>query len=480
MIRPFALALIGSIATAVCAQEQLGIANSNYAGTDAVPLNPARLAGQWPWLDINFIGVDAFAWNNHVYLSRNEHSFWGDVRGGMNGTINDLRINESPAAGKRHAFADLALRGPAFAISNGISSLGAHITTRAAVDVVGLSPELAHVMVNGLGYQPQFGMRVNEEDLRLSSAAWTEIGLSYARIIYNQGYQLITAGATVDYLMAHHGAALRMDRLDFAVNDTANAEVYNATGSYGFAEPGLQSGSGFGVDLGVQFIRTETETDRYLPHRVSTGCEPLLYTWRAGFSILDLGALSYSLPYTGNFNAASASYTDYQAIDLDGLPAVDSLFSASLGLISRDPKLRIGLPTALSGQFDYRVRDNVYVAANVVQNIASAKSLRLRRMNTLGIVPRFETRRFEVALPIVLHEYDIRKPGVGLMLRLNNVIVGSDHVLPMIARTDIYGLDFYVRVKWTIFKGPYCNGKKQLPHTPGDRNALPCVTPPGG
>jgi hypothetical protein len=80
----------------------------------------------------------------------------------------------------------------------------------------------------------------------------------------------------------------------------------------------------------------------------------------------------------------------------------------------------------------------------------------------------------------VLREYDIHRPGVGLMLRMNNVIIGSDHILPMLVRSDIYGFDLYFRIKWTIFKGPYCNGKKQMPHIPGDRNALPCVTPPAG
>lgn len=473
-----ALALSGSLSG--LAQEQLGIANSNYAGTDAVSLNPARMAGQWPWLDVNFLGADAHVWNNHVFLNKNEHSFWGDLRGGMNGTFVDYSVNQSVAPGARKAFAAPAVRGPAFAISNGRSSLGGHITSRAAVNVVGASPELAHFMVDGLGYSPQHGNRYSEENVRISSAAWTELGLSYARILYHKGYQLITAGATVDYLMAHHGAAIRLDELDYTVVDTAVAIIHSATGAYGFAEPGVQNGSGVGFDVGVQFIRTEMETDRYLPHRGSTGCEPLAYTWRAGLSILDLGGILYDNPYTGSFHTADAVYPDYTEIDISGIEDVDSLISASLGLVAQENRMKIGLPTAVSAQFDLHVAKNVFVAADLVQNIAPQGSFRLRRPNTLGIVPRFETKRFEVAVPLVLREYDILRPGVGLMLRMNNVIIGSDHILPMIVRSDIYGFDLYFRIKWTIFKGPYCNGKKQMPHTPGDRNALPCVTPPAG
>lgn len=462
------------------AQEQLGIANSNYAGTDAVALNPARLSGQWPWMDIRVLGVDAFVWNDHVFLGRNAHSFWGDVRGGLNGTLGDFTVNSSLAPGKREAFVSAAVHGPAIAMSMGKSSFGAHISTRLATSAVGISAELARFLVNGLGYGPQQGIRYEDGNVRISSAAWTEAGISYARILYSHGYQLITAGATVDYLMGHHGMAVRFDKLDYTVIDSMQLRIHQATGRYAFAEPGLQNGSGLGFDVGMQYIRTLSETDRYLPHRASTGCDPLLYRWRAGLSLIDLGAISYSRPYTGSFTAAEAYFPDYTAIDVSDVEGADSLLRSNFTRSTTDPRMRIGLPTALSAQVDVNVAPNVYIAADLVQNVAPVSSLRLRRPNSLGIVPRFETKRFEVALPVVLREYDLRKPSVGLMVRLNNIVVGSDHVLPMLARTDIYGLDLYVRVKWTIFKGPYCNGKKQLQHSPGDRNALPCTAPPTG
>lgn len=479
MIRSLSIGLLVLSVTA-SAQEQFGIANSNYAGTDAVALNPARLSGQWPWMDLRILGADAFVWNNHVFLGRNAHSFWGDLRGGLNGTLGDFTVNGSLAPGRREAFVAAAVHGPAIALSMGRSSFGAHISSRLATNAVGLSPELARFMVNGLGYRPQQGIRYDDGNVRISSAAWTEIGFSYARILYSRGLQLITAGATMDYLMGHHGMAIQLDELDYTVIDSVQLRIHQATGRYVIAEPGLQNGSGLGFDVGLQYIRTLSETDRYLPHRASTGCDPLLYRWRAGLSLIDLGGISYNQPYAGAFAAADAYFADYTDLDVNGVTGVDSLLRNSLTFTTTDPRMRIGLPTALSAQVDVNVAPNIYVAGDLVQNVAPVSSLRLRRSNTLGIVPRFETKRIEVALPVVLREYDVRKPSVGLMIRLNNIVVGSDHVLPMLARTDIYGLDFYLRVKWTIFKGPYCNGKRQLQHSPGDRNALPCTAPPAG
>ena len=58
-----------SCTTISLAQERLGLANSNYAGTTGMPLNPSSMVDSKAWLDINLVGVDAFAWNNFVYLS---------------------------------------------------------------------------------------------------------------------------------------------------------------------------------------------------------------------------------------------------------------------------------------------------------------------------------------------------------------------------------------------------------------------------
>ncbi len=460
------------------AQEQVGLANSNYAGTDAIPLNPARMAGQWPYMDINLIGANLFAWNDHVFLARQEHSFWGDIDAGLGGEAgDDFTIEETVAPGGKEGFDAVAVKGPAVAVSLGKASLGAHITTRQVTGAVGISPELARFMVNGLGYVPQHGTRYTEDHIRLSAAAWTEVGLSYARILYGRGLQRISAGATVKYLMGHGAVAAQLDELDYMVIDTARATVYGASGSYAFSEPAVQAGSGAGVDLGFTFERTLEEADRHLPHRSTTGCDPLAYRWRAGLSVLDLGGISFNRPHQGSFSASQAHFPDYGGIQVDGIEGMDSLITASFSNVSRGNRMVIGLPTALSGQFDLNVRRNLYLAVDAVQNIASRSSLRLRRPNTLAVVPRFETRRFEVAVPVVLHEYDPLHPSVGLMIRLNSVVIGSDHVLPMLARTDIYGLDLYFRIKWTIFKGPWCNGKKTMAHTPGGRDAIPCTDP---
>ena len=56
-------------------QEMWGIVNSNYAGINSTYINPAGIADQKIWLDINLITVDAFFENNNLYIPKEEIYF---------------------------------------------------------------------------------------------------------------------------------------------------------------------------------------------------------------------------------------------------------------------------------------------------------------------------------------------------------------------------------------------------------------------
>ncbi|MEO8066596.1 MAG: DUF5723 family protein [Flavobacteriales bacterium] len=474
MSRCILLTLLASAMT-VQAQEQLGIANSNWAGTDAVPLNPARMATQWPWLDINLVGANLFAWNDYVYLGK-QHSLVGEIRNGIHGTNGDLLIGTDRSPRDKRLFASAEFKGPAFAWSLGRTAIGLSMRTRAMATAIGLPNSLAVFGSEGLSYSPQHGIRYPETDFRSSTAAWTEFGGSVARIISANGNTLLSGGLTAKYIMAHAGAALQVDQFDYEVLDTARIEVYNARAQYGFATPGTNAGKGFGVDVGLEYQRTEHDASRYVPHSQSTGCAPAAYLWRLGVSVIDIGGMKFNEAIGGTLVGARASIPDYDGMNVDGAEGLDSLFTADFTGYHVDNALSIGLPTAVSVQYDRRIADRFFVAADLVQPMAGTQGTRLRRVATVAIVPRYETKRLEAALPIVLHEY--RKPTVGLMLRLNNLIIGTDNILPLVSRPNVYSVDAYVRLKITLFKSPFCRGRRDSSASskPG-ATSLPCTGP---
>ena len=460
------------------AQEQFGLTHGNFAGVDGGAMNPARLAGQWSYASIRLIGADLFVWNDMVALSGQDHTLMGEVRDGMRGTPGDLVLRESLRSDLKQGFVQVGIPGPAFSLSLGKGSLSAGIRSRSATSVTGISPELGRFLFHGSGYSAQHGIRYRDEGTRALTAAWTEVGLAYARIISSEGFGLVSAGASLRYQQAHLGGLLQFDVFDYTVLDTMRATVHDLSGSFGFASPSASAGRGWGADIGVQYERTMEEADRYVPHHASTGCKPMPYRYRIGLSVIDLGANYFKRAMGGFVNGGTTTIADLSDIDMDGAEALDSLFGTVANWTTSD-KFLIGDPTAVALQYDQRLFDRAYVAFDLVQQLSSRHGSRLRRPNSVAITPRFDTRWFEASIPIVFHEYVFTRPSVGLLLRFSDLSIGSDHILPFLTRPNVSGADIYFRLRITIARSPFCRGKRRsgAKHTSGSTEALPCVLP---
>jgi hypothetical protein len=468
--------------TAVFAQERFGLLHSNFGGTDIAYLNPARTAGQWPWMDIRLAGVDAFAWNSLVAWTGRPNPLLSEFGSGFATAGEGRLVMRSLDLARSHrATVSAAVLGPAVSVAMGRGTIGIGVRSRAHVSASGVSPELGNFIYEGLNYAPQHGIRYNDTRLRALGAAWTEAGLNYAHILKAEGFSLLSAGVGLKYLMGHAAGAFQITALDYTVHDTARLDIHEITARYGFALPAMNAGTGWGADVGFTYERTLSEADGYLPHRGGAGCTPLRYRYRIGVSLIDLGGIRYRSAEAGTISTGALSIPDHGDMRVRGVEGIDSLLATATSW-TREQGLRLGLPTAVSLQFDQRITDYAYVGLATVQNVAAPTSLRLRRAGALAITPRFETRYVEAALPIVLHEYDIAKPSIGFMLRFHGIVVGSDHIIPFVSRRDVSALDLYLRIRWMIFRSPACgNGKKarsgSLAHRSGAKDMVPCATP---
>ncbi len=472
-------ALLLLAAASVQAQEQFGLVHGNWSGPDALALDPSRSAGQWPYASVRLIGADLFAWNDLVALSGADHGLLREVRNGIRGRVPAaIVLRESLNEDRKQGGVVAALDGPAFSLASGLHGFGVGIRTRAMASITGISPHMGRFIVHGPGYRPQQGQRYRDTHVRALAATWTELSLNYARILRAAGFGLWRAGATLRYLVPHAGAALRMDVLDFTVVDSMRAEVHEMSGAFGAAMPEGVAGSGWGADVGISYERTMEKVDRYLPHRASNGCAPMAYRYRLAASVIDLGGMRFDRAVAGSVQAGSLTIPDLGAVPVQGAEGMDSLFAAA-GDMARSTQLRIGAPTAVALLYDQRVAEHAYIALAWVQQLSARTGDRLRRPNTLALTPRFESRWFEAALPVVLHEYGWRRPSVGLMLRLGDLVIGSDHVLPFLFRPDVDAVDLYLRLRITIGRSPYCKGRRRAGrrHLPGSGEAMPCAMP---
>lgn len=478
MPRRTLLGLCYAFALVSNAQERYGIAHSNYAGTDAVWLNPARSAGQWPYADVRALGADMHVWNSLVAWGARQQRLVGELRSGMSGAAQGQLVLRGMRNGKHAGFAEVNIAGPGCSIALGRGTVGAGVRVRSYTSATGISEPLGNFIFHGLGFRPQHGVRYQEEKVRVFTAAWTEFAINYAHILKAEGFSLLSAGANVHYNLGHAGGALQFDALDYTVVDSVSLVMHEADAAYGFAMPALNAGTGWGADLGVSYERTMEEADGYMPHRSSGGCDPLRYRYRIGLSLLDLGGIRFHSGEAGRIGTGTAAIADYTALRIQDASSLDSLLATSTEW-SRENVFRIGTPTAVALQYDQRLAERAYVALAAVQNISLGGSTRLRRMNSLSLSPRFETRYFEVALPITIQEYDVRRPSVGFMLRLDGLVVGSDHLFPFVNERAVHTVDLYFRLRVLLHRSPFCKGKRRGSghRSRSSKDALPCAVP---
>ena len=341
-----------SYTTSSFAQERLGLANSNYAGTSGMPLNPSSMVDSKAWLDINLIGADVFAWNNFSYLSKGDYYVWDDVFQG------NIPASLYKTNGKqKHAAANVRVDGPSFTLSHGKNAFGFHTAARVFVSAEDLSEPTALFIREGLNYNPQQTINYDQNKMGAFATAWAELGLSYGRIVYQEGKDMINVGVTAKYLMGIGHMSVYLDKVNHTVVDDQDWAVSNLTGQYAITEPGLANGHGFGVDLGVTYKRMLEEVGDYAPHTAQSDCGTIDYRYKIGVSLLDLGGINFNKnSLIRTFENSTTTWEDYSDAELNGIGDIDNLiasqFASDAGSMRTGTRYSASIPSAISVQFE--------------------------------------------------------------------------------------------------------------------------------
>lgn len=439
------------------AQDELGIAGSNWSPVNTVHLNPTNIVDSKAFLDVEVAGAYVFARNNLAYIP---------------GTSFRLRnLSQTPlptyrrSAAPFSAFVDATVHLPsvsfcvkqhAFALTNAV---------RTYASVRGLPESLSYHITNGFNYQPLQGQTQNVKNLRIAALSWMETGLTYGTIVSRSGFRIMEGAISVKRLFGIAGVGMLLDQWNYAVRDSSQLETLQLSGQYGFndfggANSGVFNGKGWGVNLGFTIKDRMKESEGYTPHNPCTDGD---YYWKLGVSLLDLGYIRFDQPFYRNrfTQEESNQWNDFNDVKFDAVSDLDSILNVGLG-VSRQTadqsKFSMMLPAALSVQYDYNFEHGFYLLTIATIGAPWKNRLGVERSSYFGVIPRYETKRFEAAVPISFYQW--RAPQVGCMLRFNNLIIGSDNLGWRIFKQRIYGADFYLSLKVTLFKHPRCKQKK--------------------
>lgn len=472
----------------VFAQESTGITQGNFAGSTSTRVNPANMLHSKLYFDLHLFSVNAWGQNNFIYIPGSDFNLVPLIK-------NSEQIPKYPQTNESYRYYENTKRKSGAAISNnyalggflqtGDHAFAFHTAARSYTTMNKVPYEMAVLGVNSLGYAPLQNILFQDKNIDVASLAWGEIGLSYAYAFRKVANEHWAAGITLKYLMGYGGMFAKIDKIDYMVLDRETIKFYDMNADFGIALPidysnndfpdggGLLKGGGLGVDLGITYTLRKEGYQNFNNRRI---CEQNYkdYFWRLGVSILDLGAINFSKNAQKHaFRDVDALWENLKDLKFDNF---DELMAEVSEELLGDPdaslaadKFKIGLPTALSVQFDYHYKQNWYLNATLVQPLQLAQYA-VRRPAQLALTPRYETDWFEAMLPVSLYEYQILR--IGAALRLGFFTIGTDRLGTLLGFRDINGMDIYASVKINMRKG-FCIGNRDTGACYNDDNYRP-------
>lgn len=452
--------VFSTLTCALFAQEQWGLRLSNYGGINSTILNPAyHNTTPFSW-DVNLVEGAAHFSNNYAYLRETNLRTILQNRENLNidlaenfteGAVppsNTLLVDFYNDDRDRSMYSLVSVLGPSFYIRLGSNhSIGLVTRARAMTTTRGIDNNFSYYR-----YDPRpFFEDISIDKFRVASAAWSEIGLNYSYSTFTDNGQL-AIGVTAKALMGYEGGFFHNEtpfELQKLPGDSLAASAINF--SYAHTTTILdtedyqaeRNGQGVAFDLGLVYTLE--------------GNNEALYDWKFGVSLIDVGFINFNQNTTAHqtniadpLSIGTANYKDLQGLE-DTDDFIEYFSYQVLGDSSASTSassFRLGLPAAFSLQASKSLGRLFYIDAALVQGFPLGGAA-LQRGSTLALVPRFEHRWFEAALPVTVADWD--RTRVGLSLRLGFLTVGSDHLGSIFGNQDFYGSDIYFAVKVNPF-----------------------------
>jgi len=328
-------------------------------------------------------------------------------------------------------------------------------------------------LYEGLGYPPLQGIRFDDENFGLTQLTWEEVSFSYSKELLNRRGHSLSVGITGKLLFGLEGGYSDFRKADYMAINSDSVYFYEFDSDVAFAMPstGLNisiwhpdNATGFGVGMDVGIVYTKKKNS-YGRRSGSRPCEALYedYDYKIGLSVLDIGDITFNKDT--ELHSFHVTNVTVNTSDLDTIREM----SADVGMrflsdkLYGDPNaslsgnsMRIGLPTALSLQFDWHAFKAYYLSMIWIHPLHFHPQNAVRAAQ-LAVVPRYETRMIGISLPISSLQY--QKMRVGLSLRLYSLTIGTECLGTLLNFTDLDSVDLYFSLKMSLDKGR-CNTSK--------------------
>lgn len=454
----------------------------NYSGSTAIWLNPSSLSNSFVYDDISLPSI-AFSFDNsfaympsHTILPSLSAVFANEPWTTFTGVQPDKKYYFKYNEGMHPCSLYQSLDVTAFSLMKsigGVHAIGFSLRERFYTSVTKMPWEVPVLITETLEYEDMHHIRYSSEGMRVATMGWAEADIAYSTLAFDNGAFRIDVGSTGKLLMGMIGFSVNTNVLDYQVENKDSLYFYAMDGDIRMALPisneynfrggsdielekPLVKGWGAGFDAGFTLVSKKESSVRRKPR---TACEdaPTYYYWRLGVSVLDVGGIWYAnntamLGLTGeSVGVDLRRFNSVRSID-ETLDLLGELFDDDASGMDTLDGFFMGLPTAMSMQFDVNLASNVYCNVSWIQPISRwLYECAVEREPMLSLAPRYETSHLGVAFPVTF--YDYRYLTAGAFVRVGPVSFGTSDLFSLTGLSKTHAADFTVTLRMKLDRG---------------------------
>lgn len=451
----------------VFGQRYIGIATSNWSGTNGMYLNPANIADSRHKFTVDLFSVNLAVNNNAAKFNDGIGGLFSAGDGDLSTAFTFDQAQDEFSILLPYA----EIRGPGAMVSiNSRHSVALTTRVRAMNQFHNFNQDLYRTIVDQdyrTSFQAGQNYAIKADAFNYTTHAWSELGLSYGGVLYDGGKNFFKGGITVRYLMGAAYVSMTSTGLDavaYPQSDSiiiTNTDVQfasNIVNGVGIGNNfsdfiGGGGGSGFGADLGLVYeFRPEADSYRY----DMDGKTGLLdrgankYLLRVSVAVTDLGSIKYDKDNYSTFIRTKNNLTPaiVRGTELfDSIGNYNSLrnYAANHNLDvdsgTTNVTTKVLLPTALVLNVDYHAVKSLYINAMFMGNLAKRTDFGNSMYSQFTLTPRWDTRIYSVGVPLT-YDFLTKSMKFGVGARVGGFFFGSDDLAGVIGG-NAYGANFY-------------------------------------
>jgi hypothetical protein len=409
----------------------------NFAGIHGVVYNPANIVNSPYKVDVNLISVSGFGGSDYFSID------FDNIIDPADGYDFEDDTTVFPKDNNNFFF-NVDVLGSSFMFNlSEKSSIGLITRLRGFSNVNEISGVLFENVSNDLDDEEDFSF--NSPNLNTTFHTWSEIGLSYGRILLDKPNHMLSGGATLKYLMG--AGSLFVSTPGLSGEYTASTEIVDSQGalnygsSQGFDEDNISFNdiaSGYGLDIGFIYEWHPKRDENTRFHQ-----DP--YRLKIGVSVTDIGSIDYDDSDIKTYDLNARVSAD--AYDGDVEEFLDNNYDNSTEIQTAN----IQLPTAMRVLVDYRIAKKWLVSAQADLSLVNSKKQQSNRIiNTYTFMPRFESRWLTFFASISFREYDDFAFGAGL--RFGPLSIGSGSVFSNLLLGESKTSDIFIGLKIPVYR----------------------------